>query len=182
MKYIHLFTLLICLPLFFTGCEEKRVTVSYPEYEAAFRNPMKGFREFFAPGRDRIRPEYPEPYGSMVKEYMQWNMLEDDPADGVDNIISYSNHRWKGVEDMNVKVIPRVFLVWVEPWHGGTPKDPAIPDDLVGWHWPKGLAPQVSPYKQIPGSVGAYVEEKDKYIPITGGYFDPSFPERVENW
>ena len=95
-----------------SACSEQTVTVSYQEYPNAFRNPMKGFREFFAPGIDRVREEYPYPYGSLTKEYMQWNMIEDDANDGVDKIIAYSNHRWKGVEDINVKVIPRVFLVW----------------------------------------------------------------------
>ena len=163
-----------------SACSEQTVTVSYQEYPNAFRNPMKGFREFFAPGIDRVREEYPYPYGSLTKEYMQWNMIEDDANDGVDKIIAYSNHRWKGVEDINVKVIPRVFLVWLEPWHGGKPKDPTNPDDLTGWHWPKGIDPEKGPYKQKPNSVGAYVEEKDKNTPISGGYFDPSFPERVK--
>ena len=122
-----------------SACSEQTVTVSYQEYPNAFRNPMKGFREFFAPGIDRVREEYPYPYGSLTKEYMQWNMIEDDANDGVDKIIAYSNHRWKGVEDINVKVIPRVFLVWLEPWHGGKPKDPTNPDDLTGWHWPLSL-------------------------------------------
>ena len=106
---------ILLLMLFGTmsACSEQTVTVSYQEYPNAFRNPMKGFREFFAPGIDRVREEYPYPYGSLTKEYMQWNMIEDDANDGVDKIIAYSNHRWKGVEDINVKVIPRVFLVWL---------------------------------------------------------------------
>ena len=161
------------------SCSGDMATVSYDEYEPAFRNPMKGFREFFSPGIDRVRDEYPYPYGTMIKEYMQWNMIEDSPEDGVDKIIAYSDHRWKGVEDINMKVIPRVYLVWVEPWHGGRPKDPNNPDDLNGWHWPQGIDPEKGPYKQIPNSVGAYVEEKDKDTQITGGYFDPDFPERV---
>lgn len=161
------------------SCSNGMATVSYDEYEPAFRNPMKGFREFFSPGVDRIRDGYPYPYGTMIKEYMQWNMIEDSPEDGVDKIIAYSDHRWKGVEDINMKVIPRVYLVWVEPWHGGHPKDPDNPDDLNGWHWPQGIDPENAPYKQIPNSVGAYVEEKDRNTPITGGYFDPDFPERV---
>lgn len=45
-------------------------------------------------------------------------MLENTASDGVDRIVDYSNHRWEGVEDVNMKVIPRVFVVWVEPWHG----------------------------------------------------------------
>ncbi|WP_290790036.1 DUF4832 domain-containing protein [Flavihumibacter sp. UBA7668] len=160
--------------------EKGLVTVQLQEYPAAFRNPMKGFREFFQPGVDKIREEYPYPYGSMIKEYMQWNMLEDDPSDGVEKIIAYSNHRWKGVEEMNMKVIPRVFLVWVEPWHGGRKKNPDNPDDLTGSHWPKGIPEQTGPYKQIPGSVGAMVDPADKNTPITGGYFHPDFPARVQ--
>ena len=72
-----------------SACSEQTVTVSYQEYPNAFRNPMKGFREFFAPGIDRVREEYPYPYGSLTKEYMQWNMIEDDANDGVDKIIAY---------------------------------------------------------------------------------------------
>ena len=68
---------------------------------------MKGWREFFGPGYDRKRDIYPYPFGSMIKEYMQWNMMEDTRDDGVDKVIAYSNHRWEGVEDINVKVIPR---------------------------------------------------------------------------
>lgn len=157
-----------------------RVIIYPKEYHKALRNPMKGFREFFSPGVDKKRSEYPYPYGSLVKEYMQWNMLEDKKSDGVDKIIAYSNHRWKGVEDMNMKVIPRVYLVWLEPWHGGKPKNPNNPDDLNGWHWPSDIPGQKGPYKQIPGSVGAMVDSTDKYTPIVGGYFDPSFPDRVK--
>lgn len=182
MKFINkvLYTLFAFLLL--NSCADKMVTVSYEEYEPAFRNPMKGFREFHASGYDKKRDIYPYPYGSMTKEYMQWNMIEEVESDGIGKIIAYSNHRWEGVEDINMKVIPRVFLVWLEPWHGGKPKNSKginDPDDLTGWHWPKDIPNQVSPYKQIPGSVGAYVEPQDKDTPIKGGYFDPTFPARV---
>jgi hypothetical protein len=156
------------------------VQVQLSEYQPAFRNPMKGFREFFQPGVDKKRASYPYPYGSIIKEYMQWNMIENDADDGVDKIIAYSNHRWKGMEAMNMKVIPRVYLVWVEPWHGGRPKDPNNPDDLSGTHWPNGIPEEKSPYKQNVGNWGAHVDPADKNKPITGGYFDPSFPARVK--
>lgn len=109
-----------------SACSEQTVTVSYQEYPNAFRNPMKGFREFFAPGIDRVREEYPYPYGSLTKEYMQWNMIEDDANDGVDKIIAYSNHRWKGVEDINVKVIPGFFLYGWSPGMAENLKTPLI--------------------------------------------------------
>lgn len=160
--------------------ENGMVQVQFSEYQPAFRNPMKGFREFFQPGVDKKRAAYPWPYGSMIKEYMQWNMIEDDAEDGVDKIIAYSNHRWQGVEAQNMKIIPRVYLVWVEPWHGGRPKDLNNPDDLTGTHWPKGIPEENGPYKQVEGSWGARVDAADKHKPITGGYFDPAFPARVK--
>lgn len=156
-------------------------TARMVEYPDAFRNPMKGLREFFSPGVDKRRAEYPYPYGSMIKEYMQWNMIEDKASDDADKIRAYSDYRWEGVEDINMKVIPRVYLVWVEPWHGGKPKNPNNPDDMNGWHWASDMQPEFdSPYKQIPGSVGAMVEPQDSLKPISGGYFAPDFAARVE--
>ena len=70
--------------------KDGRVTINPAEYLHAIRNPMKGLREFFGPGYDKVRDEYPYPYGSIIKEYMQWNMLEDNESDGVDKIIAYS--------------------------------------------------------------------------------------------
>lgn len=158
-----------------------RVTINPTEYTEAFRNPMKGLREYFSAGSPNIRHQYPYPYGSLIKEYMQWNMLEDTVTDGIDKILEYTNHRWQGVEDINMKIIPRVYLVWVEPWHGGGAKNTITdnPDDLNGWHWPSDIPGETGPYKQIEGSVGAMVEPEDQNTPIRGGYFDPTFPERV---
>lgn len=148
--------------------KDGKVTVNPSEFTYAIRNPMKGFREFFGPGYDKVRTEYPYPYGSLIKEYMQWNMLEDKADDGIDKMIAYSNHRWEGVEDINVKIIPRIYIVWMEPWHGGYAKNTYTtnPDDLNGWHWPS----------DIPGQV--YSEDPNKAI--TGGYFVPSFQDRVK--
>lgn len=157
----------------------RRVEVSMVEYEPAFRNTMKGWREFFHPGVSKIRDIYPYPYGTLNKEYMQWNMMEDLPTDGVDKVIAYSNHRWAGCEEINMKIIPRAYIVWIEPWHGGKDKDPSNPDDLNGQHWPAGIPPQTSPYKNVPGEWTCYLEVADSLTPIAGGYFDPAFPERV---
>jgi hypothetical protein len=147
--------------------KDGKVIVNPAEFIFAIRNPMKGLREFYGPGYDKVRDEYPYPYGSMIKEYMQWNMMENKADDGVDKIIAYSNHRWQGVEDINVKVIPRIFIIWIEPWHGGYAKNTYTndPDDLNGWHWPNDFPGQV--YNEGPNS------------PITGGYFDPNFKDRI---
>lgn len=143
------------------------VTVRPLEYSGGFRNPMKGWREFFGPGVDPVRSSYPYPYGSMIKEYMQWNMMESVESDGVDKVIEYSNHRWEGVEDINMKVIPRPYIVWMEPYEGGYAKNTynPNPDDLNGWHWPS----------DIPGEVIS----DDENTPTTGGYFDPTFQDRM---
>ena len=159
----------------------QRVEVRMKEYEAAFRNTMKGLREFFAPGLDRRRADYPYPYGSMIKEYMQWNMLERDSTDGVERVKAYSNHRWQGVEEQNIKVIPRAYIVWIEPWHSGPEKSLSNADDLRGQHWPNDIAEQVAPYKSLKkGEWACYFEQEDSLTRITGGYFDPSFPRRLE--
>ncbi len=159
-----------------------KVIVQMDEYEPAFRNTMKGWREFFAPGTDVRRACYPYPYGTMNKEYMQWNMMERVASDGVDKVTAYSNHRWEGVEDINMKVIPRAFLVWVEPWHGGKPKDPSNQDDLNGWHWPDDMPGQTSPYRNVPGEWTCYLNPEDSLTQITGGYFHPDFASRVEKF
>lgn len=145
-----------------------RVKVVPYEYYSAFRNPMKGWREFFGPGYDVKRAEYPYPFGSIIKEYMQWNMMENVESDGVDKIIAYSDHRWKGVEDINMKVIPRPFIVWMEEYEGGYAKNTYTdnPDDLNGWHWPSDFPKEI--------------RSADNNTPSTGGYFEPSFQDRMK--
>ena len=151
-----------------TTVENGVVKVVPYEYYQAFRNPMKGFREFFGPGIDKKRDEYPYPYGTLIKEYMQWNMMENVESDGVDKVIAYSNHRWEGVEDMNVKVVPRPFIVWMEAYEGGVEKNTYTdhPDDLNGWHWPSDFPREV--------------RSDDNDTPSTGGYFDPTFQDRIK--
>ncbi len=144
------------------------VTVKPFEYYNAFRNPMKGWREFFGPGVDPKRAEYPYPFGSIIKEYMQWNMMESVESDGVDKVIAYSDHRWEGMPEKNIKVIPRPYIVWMEPYEGGYAKNTynSNPDDLNGWHWPSDFP--------------AEVRSNDNNIPSTGGYFDPTFLDRMK--
>lgn len=151
-----------------TTVENGIVTVIPYESGEAFQNPMKGWREFFGPGVDKRRSIYPYPFGSMIKEYMQWNMMEDKATDGVDKIIEYCNHRWEDVEKYNVKVIPRPLIVWMEPCNGGYAKNTYTdnPDDLNGFHWPS----------DIPNVVTTDGSKK-----FCTGYWDPSFPERLTN-
>jgi hypothetical protein len=153
-----------------TNVKDGIVTVTPFEYGKAFRNPMKGWREYFGPGYDTKRSSYPYPFGSLIKEYMQWDKMENVASDGVDKVIEYSNHRWEGVEDINMKVVPRPFIVWMEPYEGGYATNTYTdnPDDLNGWHWPS----------DIPGEVIS----KNDTVPTTGGYFDPQFIPRVKKF
>lgn len=146
------------------------VVVTPYEYYNAFRNPMKGLREYFGPGYDTKRSEYPYPYGSLIKEYMQWNKMENVESDGVDKVIAYSNHRWEGVEDINMKVIPRPFIVWTEKYEGGYATNTYTdnPDDLNGWHWPSDIPPEV--------------RSDNNDTPSTGGYYYPTFQDRVKKF
>lgn len=151
-----------------TTVEDGVVTVKPFEYYNAFRNPMKGWREFFGPGVDPKRKEYPYPFGSIIKEYMQWNMMENVESDGVDKVIAYSDHRWQGMPEKNIKVIPRPYIIWMEPYEGGYAKNTytSHPDDLNGWHWPSDFP--------------AEVRSNDNNTPSTGGYFDPTFLDRMK--
>ncbi|MEI7523447.1 MAG: DUF4832 domain-containing protein [Mariniphaga sp.] len=154
------------------------VNIKPIEYLQTFRNPMIGLREFYFWGKDKIRSDFPYPYGSVIKEYMPWNKMENMASDGVQKIIDYSNIRWNGYEDLNIKVIPRPFIVWVEKWHNGKDNNPNNPRDIEGSHWPSDISPQQSPLYW--NGERAVVAPKDSLTPIIGGYFDPNFPARVK--
>ena len=134
------------------------VVVKPLDYDGPFRNPMMGWRDVFSPGLDPVPASYPLPYGSMYREFIPWNSIEDKESDGVDKILEFCDRRWKGVEKMNVKVIPRVYIHWL----GTPPVDD--PDRLDGIRFPSDI-----PYEY---------KEGDPY-PMTGGYFHPAFQDRV---
>ena len=135
-----------------------KIVVIPAEYTEPFRNPMMGLRDVFSVGLDPVPADYPLPFGSMYKEYIPWDRIERTESDGVEQVIAYCNHRWEGIEEKNIKVIPRVYVHWL-----GTPavKDP---DSLDGVRFPADLQ--------------WGMKEGDPY-PMQGGYFDPSFKDRV---
>jgi hypothetical protein len=73
------------------------------EYPDALRNPLKGFR----PG---LGAEHE--WACLVKHYIRWNEIEAREADGVETIRAFCDRAWAGVEERNVKVVPRVYLHW----------------------------------------------------------------------
>lgn len=72
-------------------------------YDGALRNPLKGIT---------TRGSYTHEWATLAHIYIRWNEIENNVSDGIDKIIDYSNDRFKGLAERNVKVIPRVYLHW----------------------------------------------------------------------
>ncbi len=81
------------------------VTVTPPEFQGAINNPLKGFREF-----------KPNGYGLVERQYIKWSDIEVGGGDSVERIIAHTNKitniKGKRFEDLNIKLVPRVFLDW----------------------------------------------------------------------
>jgi hypothetical protein len=99
------------------------VIVRPVEFRGAINNPLKGFRDFKPGG-----------YGLVERQYIKWNDIEVGSGDTVDRIIAHTNKitmtKGKRFEDLNVKLVPRVFLDWDGSF--GTPQKPEQ-------HWPADL-------------------------------------------
>lgn len=87
---------------------KQNLSTIYPEeYSKAIKNPLKGFRpKIIYSNKDRLDHEY----CTLVKMYFRWNQLENQASDGVDKINAFCNEKWSGIEERNVKFIPRVEL------------------------------------------------------------------------
>ncbi|MEL7118133.1 MAG: DUF4832 domain-containing protein [Bacteroidota bacterium] len=140
MKILSKLKNLLILLLFLSQYSFAQVEMVYTqleEYPHGVKNPMKGF------GIDTIQGNHP--LATVVKTYIPWNVIEDDPEDDVQKIIDYCNIRWRetgtyknvpafspdkkdvsefhgmipanynpgdlrGCEDVNVRIVPRVYL------------------------------------------------------------------------
>lgn len=94
------------------------VTVIPHEFQGAINNPLKGFRAYKK-----------NAYGLIERKYIKWNDIEVCAGDTVERIIAYTNKiteiDGKRFEDLNVKLVPRVYLDW-----NGTPGRQYWPADL----------------------------------------------------
>lgn len=107
-------------------------TVTLTETPEAFRNPMKGFR----PSRyiqDTSFKDYE--YTSTYKHYVPYSALESAAADSVQKIKDWSDANWGTLRAHNLKVIPRVVIVypgtgeyWGDVPHDGTPNQWNTPE------------------------------------------------------
>ncbi|RPH96521.1 MAG: DUF4832 domain-containing protein, partial [Calditrichaeota bacterium] len=113
MKKINVFTIVILVGLLYVigarlstsnAQAADTITIHPQEYPRALRNPHKGFT-------NRGRGENNE-WATLMHSYIKWNEIERDSQDGIDEIKEWCDIEWAGVEDKNMKVIPRVYLHW----------------------------------------------------------------------
>ena len=99
------------------------VTVRPREFTGAINNPLKGFRDYHGDG-----------YGLLHRQYVPWNAVEVCDGDTVERIIAHTNRitqrGGQSFSELNVKLVPRVFLDW-----DGTRGTPERPKQ----HWPADL-------------------------------------------
>lgn len=100
------------------AAEDGWVTVTPAEFDGAINNPLKGFRDYKKAG-----------YGLLRRQYIRWNEIEVCAGDSVERIIARTNEvttiNGRRFEDLNVKLVPRVYLDW-----NGTPGRQFWPADL----------------------------------------------------
>ena len=89
--------------------KQNMVTVYPEEYEHAIRNPLMGFRASLDKNHE---------YSTLVKTYFAWNELENSASDGVDKIKKVCDAKWQGCESRNIKIIPRVYLLYPHKGNG----------------------------------------------------------------
>lgn len=118
-----LFLICFLLAAIQTAAEDGWVTVHPAEFPGAINNPLKGFRDYKKDG-----------YGLIEREYIKWSDIEVSADDTVERIIAHTNKitttKSKRFEDLNVKLVPRVYLDW--NGEAGSAKDPEQ-------HWPADL-------------------------------------------
>ncbi|MBL8231399.1 MAG: DUF4832 domain-containing protein [Bryobacterales bacterium] len=88
-----------------TSVQDGWVTVTPAEFDGAINNPLKGFRDYKKDG-----------YGLLRRQYIRWNEIEVCADDSIERIIAHTNRitivNGRRFEDLNVKLVPRVYLDW----------------------------------------------------------------------
>jgi Domain of unknown function (DUF4832) len=106
-----------------TSVRDGWVTVVPLEFQGAINNPLKGFREYKAHG-----------YGLLERQYVEWSAIEVSAEDTVERLMAHTNKitttKGRRFEDLNIKLVPRVYLDW--DGEAGTTEKPKQ-------HWPADL-------------------------------------------
>src|SRR5512141_2004813 len=88
-----------------TSVQNGWVTVVPPVFHGAINNPLKGFRDYKKDG-----------YGLLKRQYIKWNEIEVCADDSVERLIAHTKKitetQGKRFADLNVKLVPRVYLDW----------------------------------------------------------------------
>ncbi|MFZ4766415.1 MAG: DUF4832 domain-containing protein, partial [Roseimicrobium sp.] len=99
------------------------VTVTPPEFQGAINNPLKGFRDYKKGG-----------YGLVERQYIKWSDIEVCAGDSVERIVAHTNKitifKGKRFEELNVKLVPRVYLDWNDEVGAGKDQRQHWPADL----------------------------------------------------
>lgn len=74
------------------------------EYDGAFSNPMCGFRVGTLNETDG--------YITTIRDYVPWNAIEKNADSTVQDIIDYTNEKYCDMPARNLRIIPRMYLVW----------------------------------------------------------------------
>jgi hypothetical protein len=104
MKLKLFSSIILCFLLISSLVEKGKVVIVKPaEYPNALRNPLKGFT---------TRGIYDHPWATTAQTYIRWNEIENHESDGIEKIKKVCDEKWSGIEEKNIKVIPRVYLHW----------------------------------------------------------------------
>ncbi len=95
----------------FSSLQAQMVTVNPNEYSGALKNPFKGFRPGFT-STSTPSNWNEDDYPTLYRHYIPWNVIEDDESDTIDKIRDFCNTSWAGCEAANVKIVPRVYLMY----------------------------------------------------------------------
>lgn len=134
MNLCKIWIIAIALYALIMGCTSgQKITVQFEETSEAFQNPLKGFRPSRYIQDDKFMKHE---YASIYKHYIKYTDLEYNTDDSVQKIIEWCNAAWAGIENKNIKVIPRVVIVY-----------PNGPDNGNAGYWPEGV-PHGDPVEQ----------------------------------
>ena len=86
------------------GGQNNMVFTEPKEYDGAFSNPMCGFRGGSLNETDG--------YITTIRDYVPWNAIEKNADSTVQDIIDYTNEKYGDMPARNLRIIPRVYLVW----------------------------------------------------------------------
>ena len=68
-------------------------------------------------------------YITTIRDYVPWNAIEKNADSTVQEIIDYTNEKWGDMPKKNIRIIPRVYLVW--PGGDRVNNDEYWPEDMV---------------------------------------------------